>query len=54
LRERESRQAAVLEQFTACDYIFRCIVCDRIRKEEERHDGSSSICIRCIEEAEIN
>jgi hypothetical protein len=36
-----------------CTYaqVFRCLLCERVRPDEQRREPESEICIKCVEEA---
>jgi hypothetical protein len=50
-REREQVRAAMPECETALDHVFRCVLCGRVRGDEERREPGSEVCLRCVEDA---
>ncbi len=51
-REREARRFVLpLEQPSLHAGIFRCELCNRTRRDEQRREPDSEICIKCVEEA---
>lgn len=51
-REREARRCvAPLEYESALAHVFECACCGRIRREEERREPDSEVCVRCVRAA---
>ena len=51
-REREFRRpfrAPEIDSFLT--HVFRCVVCNRIRPDEQRREPQSRICVKCVQEA---
>lgn len=40
-----------LECDTTYAHVFRCVCCGRKRREEDRREPNSEVCIQCVEEA---
>jgi hypothetical protein len=40
-----------LEEDCAVEHVFRCVCCGRLRGDQERREGRSLVCIRCVREA---
>ncbi len=51
-REREARRSVCpIERHSSHTGVFRCELCSRVRREEQRRELYSEICIKCVEEA---
>jgi len=52
-REREHARVPLwpLEEDCVIDHVFRCVCCGRVRGDEERREGRSRVCIRCVRAA---
>ena len=52
-RERGHRRRPPwpLELDTVWAHVFRCECCGRLRREEQRREPASLICIRCVRDA---
>ena len=51
-RDRElQRPAWPMELHSSYDHVFRCELCNRLRRDEQRREPDSEICIKCVEEA---
>jgi hypothetical protein len=50
-REREHARVGAPERETVWAHVFRCVCCGRLRGDQERRDGRSMVCIRCVREA---
>ncbi len=51
-RERDAQRSVwPLEQHSSRAGVFRCELCSRVRREEQRREPDSEICIKCVEDA---
>jgi len=51
-REREARRICrAPERESVFARVFRCVVCDRQRPDEQRREPGSEVCVKCVEEA---
>ena len=52
-REREHRRVLwpPTEFHSARARVFRCVCCGRPRREEERREPESEVCVRCVRAA---
>jgi hypothetical protein len=55
-RERWHRRVLYLPVSfdTARAHVFECVCCGRCRREEDRREPDSEVCIQCVNEAGFN
>jgi hypothetical protein len=52
-REREHRRVLLLPLEYDCvlAHVFKCACCGRTRREEERREPDSEVCLSCVRDA---
>ena len=42
-----------MEWETAAEHVFRCVCCERMRREEDRREPESEVCVQCVREGGV-